>query len=633
MPDAKQLTMLYKHSIATVSLSGTLSQKMNAIARAGYDGVELFENDLLVSDLTPAELGRMATDLGLEIVALQPFRDYEAMPTAQKLKNLERAEHKFDLMEALGTRTLFVCSNVSPLAINNIDRAAGDLADLANRAALRGFSVGYEALSWGHWVADYRQAAEIVRRANRPNLGHILDSFHIGVIGSDMSEIRAIPGDTITIVQLADAPKYDMGTMHLSRHYRCFPGQGSLPVVAFMEAVAATGYKGYISHEIFSDEFRASMLNPTALDGKRSLVWIEGITADANPSFTNNPVNQPIALRDLEFVEFATSPEEQNALIHLLSNLGFAETHRHRTKDVSLYQAGAINIVLNRQPHSYAASYVDKHGSGVCAIGLRGANPDTAATWASQLQYDWIDSQTESDELNLSAVRGFGDVLYYLVDGNTSPETLYATEFSPTGHRSIDNGLTRVDHIGHTVSADHFQSNTLFHRAMLGLDVEESLDLFDPHGIVYSRVVKNKDSRIRISLNSTGRPTVRDRGTSSDQFITASSGAGIQQVALATTDIFQTANCIQNKDLLLPIPANYYDDLRAKSVLPELVIIRMQAANILFDQQGNGQFYHFYLKELNGLFVEVVQRTNGYDRYGEVNAQVRLAAQARQRSV
>lgn len=112
----------YKHAIATVSLSGTLPQKMQAIARAGYDGVELFENDLLVSDLSPTELRHMATDLGLEIVALQPFRDYEAMPTPQKLKNLERAEHKFDLMEALGTKTLFVCSNVSPLTINNRGR-------------------------------------------------------------------------------------------------------------------------------------------------------------------------------------------------------------------------------------------------------------------------------------------------------------------------------------------------------------------------------------------------------------------------------------------------------------------------------------------------------------------------------
>lgn len=311
-----------------------------------------------------------------------------------------------------------------------------------------------------------------------------------------------------------------------------------------MEAIAATGYRGYISHEIFSDEFRVSLLDQTALDGKRSLVWIESVTTCAEPTAMKIPADQPIILDDLEFVEFANNPAGQNDLVDLLSNLGFAETHRHRTKDVSLYQTGAIHIVLNRQQQSYAADYVDKHGSGVCAIGLRGSPVETVALWADRLQYRWIDHQATTDELNRPAVQGLGDVLYYFIDKNTPSETLYRTGFAPTSHYSTDNGLTRIDHIGHTVSADQFQSNTLFHRAMLGLDVEESLDLFDPHGIVYSRVVKNEDSRIRISLSST-----RDRGTSSDQFITASSGAGIQQIALATTDIFQTADCIQNVSL------------------------------------------------------------------------------------
>jgi 4-hydroxyphenylpyruvate dioxygenase len=182
--------------------------------------------------------------------------------------------------------------------------------------------------------------------------------------------------------------------------------------------------------------------------------------------------------------------------------------------------------------------------------------------------------------------------------------------------------LNRQEKVGN----DFFLSNSLFYRTMLGLDVEESLELFDPRGIVYSRVAKNKNGTIRIPLSST-----RSRGTSSDNFIEKSGGAGIQQIALQTDDIFETASFIQDKNLVLPIPANYYDDLLAKTNLSKMTIENMQTFNILYDKHEDGSFFHFYLKELNGLFIEIVQRTGTYNRYGEVNAQVRLASQARGR--
>jgi 4-hydroxyphenylpyruvate dioxygenase len=69
-----------KTSIATVSISGGFREKLEAIAAAGFDGIEIFENDFLASDLSPAEVGRMVRDAGLEITLFQPFRDFEGMP-------------------------------------------------------------------------------------------------------------------------------------------------------------------------------------------------------------------------------------------------------------------------------------------------------------------------------------------------------------------------------------------------------------------------------------------------------------------------------------------------------------------------------------------------------------------------
>src|SRR5437762_202122 len=101
-------------SIATVSLSGSLSEKLEAIAAAKFDAVEIFENDLVTFNGTPADVARSCGELGLDIVTLQPFRDFEGMPAGQRERAFARAERKFDTMQELGTDLLMICSNVSP---------------------------------------------------------------------------------------------------------------------------------------------------------------------------------------------------------------------------------------------------------------------------------------------------------------------------------------------------------------------------------------------------------------------------------------------------------------------------------------------------------------------------------------
>ena len=113
-----------------------------------------------------------------------------------------------------------------------------------------------------------------MRRADHPAVGLVLDSFHILARGTDLSAIRAIPGDRIFLVQLADAPLLQMDYLSWSRHFRNFPGQGELPVLDFMEALSATGYDGALSLEIFNDQFRAGSPRSVAVDGHRSLRFL-----------------------------------------------------------------------------------------------------------------------------------------------------------------------------------------------------------------------------------------------------------------------------------------------------------------------------------------------------------------------
>jgi 4-hydroxyphenylpyruvate dioxygenase len=159
-------------------------------------------------------------------------------------------------MGELGADLILVCSNLSPVSLGGIDHAAADLHELGERTARHGIRMGFEALAWGRHINDHRDAWEVVRRADNPNVGLILDSFHSLSRKIECNSIRSIPADRIFIVQLFDAPLMDMELLQWSRHYRNMPGEGELPVIDFMRAVAATGYDGTISLEIFNDQFR-----------------------------------------------------------------------------------------------------------------------------------------------------------------------------------------------------------------------------------------------------------------------------------------------------------------------------------------------------------------------------------------
>ncbi len=604
-----------KHSIASVSLPGDIVAKIRTAAAVGYAGIELFENDLTVSEVSATELRSIATDSGIEIVALQPLRDYEAMPGDLAARNLRRARRKLELASRLGARCVLVCSNVSTFAIDDAALASAQLHELAEMASEFGITIGYEALAWGRHINTWQGAWDIVRNADHDNLGLVLDSFHVLVKDTDVSALGQIDPAKIALVQLADAPRLDMGVLHLSRHYRCFPGQGSLAVEDFVQKIHSAGYAGYWSHEIFNDEFRSSRLEPTAVDGKRSLLWLEERVESSTP-----PAAAPENIDTVAFVEFAVEDRTRNELTDMLGALGFVETHRHRSKDVGLMQLGDVRFVVNAELDSYAYNYYMEHGASVCALGLRTRSAETLRRRAARLDYYWHEGTAPPGQLQIPAVAGLLGRLFYLVDGDTVFEDV---DFVRVRAPAADNGIYRIDHLAETVRDSDFLSTTLFYRAMLGLALEETVDLLDPNGVVYSRMARSQSGSFRMSFN-----TSHNWGTTSQRFVEQARGGGVQQIAMATRDILQTVRNVEPR-FLLPIPDNYYDDLAARTELPDAQIEVLKRHGILYDASPSGEFLHCYTRDVAGMFFEIVQRTGGYDRYGESNASVRLAAQHR----
>ncbi|PCK86769.1 3-keto-5-aminohexanoate cleavage protein [Rhizobium sophoriradicis] len=615
-----------KTSIATVSISGELPEKLDAIAKAGFDGVEIFENDFLAFDGRPTDVGRMVRDRELEITLFQPFRDFEGMPEPLRSRAFDRAERKFDVMQELGTELILVCSNASSASLGGIDRAAADFHALGERAAKRGLKIGYEALAWGRHINDHRDAWEIVRRADHPNVGLILDSFHTLSRKIDINSIRSIPKDKIFIVQLADAPLIDMDLLYWSRHFRNMPGEGDLPVAEFAAAVAETGYDGYFSLEIFNDQFRGGSSRLIAADGHRSLIYLgDQVRRMPNaPSFSVKAMPDRAIVKAIGFVEFSADEEEATELVGILRTLGFRKEAVHRTKNVTLYRQGDIRLIVNADGGGFAGASFVVHGTTAYAIALMVDDAGKAFERAMALDAEPFKQAVGAGEVEIPAIRGVGGGLIYLIDDKGDLGRFSEIDFLPVEDDAqiAPAHLLHVDHIAQTVAYDEMPTWLLFYASIFEARKTPVFDIIDPAGVVRSQVLENASGSLRITLNG-----AENRRTLAGHFIAETFGSGVQHLAFHTDDIFATAASLrQNGFKPLSISPNYYDDAEARFGLEAALSDRLRAENILYDRDEFGEYFQLYSPTFGeGFFFEIVER-RGYKGYGAANAIFRIAA-------
>ncbi|CAM3881029.1 MULTISPECIES: bifunctional sugar phosphate isomerase/epimerase/4-hydroxyphenylpyruvate dioxygenase family protein [Klebsiella] len=610
-------------SIATVSISGTLPEKLHAIAAAGYQGVEIFENDLLYYTGTPADIRHLAADLGLKITLFQPFRDFEGASRSQFAANMERARRKFALMHELGCDTILLCSNVQPDCSADVELQIADLRALAELAEQEQIRIGYEALAWGTHVNRWHQAWSRVKSVNSPALGIVLDSFHVLARGDTLQRLGEVPPEKITFVQMADAPLMKMDILEWSRHFRCFPAQGQLPLVDFACDLTRCGYRGPWSLEIFNDSFRASPNGATAKDGYRSLLWLEEQVRQRLPE-SRAPLFAPVELplyAGLEFIEFAAAPAQAGELGQTLAQLGFAEEGSHRSKRVSLWRNGGARVVVNAQPHSWADHFHQRHGVSLCAMALRVSQSAAIVERARAYGYATWQGDAGPNESPIPAVCAPDGSLIYLIEVG---DDIYTRDFHLRANLTPRDDYQGIDHLALGMEADSRDNWIIFFRSVFGFILEHEQTLPDPYGLVRSLAVRSPQGDIRLALNIS-----QSRATQIARSVACYQGAGLQHAAFACRDLPATlASLPQIAVEALPIPANYYDDLLARFGEDAQVNL-LKNHQILYDRDGDGgEFLHLYTRPFSAgrFFFELTERRNGYALYGAVNAAVRLSA-------
>ena len=264
----------------TITLAGPLEAKLAAMKAAGFSQVMLKANDLVghPGGLTAAV--QTVKDSGLRGTGFQVLRDFEGLSGHLHHYKMDIAKSMLEMCAALDCRVLLACSSTSTHASQDIDHLARDLRKLAMLAIPLGIRIAYEGLSWGRTVNEFTTAWDVVCRADCPNLGLGLDSFHIFAAKTSLEEIDYLDPEKIFLVQLADFMWQETRTfeerMTTARTFRVFPGEGvhSEQLVDLVLKLDRLGYTGDYSFEVFNDDYQQMPLPMVAERGKRAALWL-----------------------------------------------------------------------------------------------------------------------------------------------------------------------------------------------------------------------------------------------------------------------------------------------------------------------------------------------------------------------
>lgn len=600
-----------KTSIATVCISGTLEEKLAACAAAGFDGVELFEQDLITSPLSPEEVRERAARLGLTLDLYQPFRDLEGVEPEQFALNLERLEAKFQLMDRLGIDTILVCSNVDTATVHDDAIIADQLRRAGELGARYGKRIAYEALAWGTYVNTYWHSWELARAAEHEAIGVCIDSFHILSRGDDPSRIAEIPGEKIFFVQLADAQPMGMDVLPWSRHHRVFPGEGGFDVVEMVRLLTHAGYSGPLSLEIFNDVFRETDPAVTAVDGKRSLIWLQQrvrgrLGADDPLRDTLDGVPKIDPVERIDHIELISDRPDE--LGNVLDSIGFALVGRHRRKDALLFRVGSTLIVLTPAATG---------GTRIASIAVSVDDAVAAADRAVELGAARASRPVTAGEADLPGVIASEEWQLFFVDAERSewPLEFSDTQRSPAGGET-DEG-PRFDHLHLTETRGRFTATTLFLESVLRMDRTAPVDVPSHRGLVRTQLLQSPGRGVNIVL---GVAPTHGSDLADSRYPV--------HVAFEVADVEAIAErAAQRGASTLDIPGNYYDDLGARFGIDADTLASWRRLGLFYDRNDSGEYLHFYTRTVGRTFFEIVERRDGYTGYGHTNTPVRLSAQ------
>jgi 4-hydroxyphenylpyruvate dioxygenase len=331
--------------------------------------------------------------------------------------------------------------------------------------------------------------------------------------------------------------------------------------------------------------------------------------------------DNPAGTDGFEFVEFAhPEPEKLDAIFR---QMGFVPVAKHRAKAITLYRQGDINYLLNAEPGSHAASFIEAHGPCAPAMAWRVVDANVALKRALDLGATEYTGPGKS--LDVPAVVGIGGSLLYFVDTYGDEGSVYDAEFDWLGE--VDPcpegfGFYYLDHLTHNVIRGNMNTWYKFYAETFNFREIRFFDIRGKMTGLVSRALTSPDGKIRIPINES-----TDDKSQIEEYLRRYNGEGIQHIAIGSDDIYAGTDRIAEAGMkFMPGPPDtYYEMSRTRVKDHDEPIEAMRKHGILIDGEGvvgGGEtriLLQIFSKTVIGpIFFEFIQR-KGDDGFGEGN--------------
>ena len=349
-------------------------------------------------------------------------------------------------------------------------------------------------------------------------------------------------------------------------------------------------------------------------------------TAQAGTTWDN-----PMGTDGFEFIEYAAP--DPKAMGELFQRMGFTAVAKHRHKDVTLYRQGEINFIINAEPDSFAQRFARLHGPSICAIAFRVQDAKAAYERAIGLGAWGYAGHAGPGELNIPAIKGIGDSIIYFIDrwrgkngaqeGDIGNIGFYDVDFEPlpgirgsAGINPEGYGMTVIDHLTHNVHRGRMAEWVDFYARIFNFREIRYFDLEGQVTGIKSQAMTSPCGKIRIPINEEGN----DNKGQIAEYLDSYHGEGVQHIALASQNIYETVDALQMAGVkLLNTSETYYELLPQRIPNLQEPIGELQARNILVDGADNELLLQIFSEnQLGPIFFEFIQR-KGDDGFGEGN--------------
>jgi 4-hydroxyphenylpyruvate dioxygenase len=357
-------------------------------------------------------------------------------------------------------------------------------------------------------------------------------------------------------------------------------------------------------------------------------------TEQVEPVSVPQPERDHMPINGIDHLELFVGNAAQAAYYYKHA-FGFRETaysgletgRRDRVSHV--LEQGRIRLVLTGTytGDDEIADHHKHHGDGVRDIAL--SVPDAADAYWKCLDLGargvvtphWIED--EHGRIQLATIETYGDTRHTFVQrGEYEGPFMPGFEARGAPDRSGDNAIVAIDHVVGNVELGHMEEWVHFYERVFGMtemihfsDEEISTE----YSALMSKVVTDGHGRIKFPINE---PAEGKRKSQIEEYIDFYRGAGVQHIAVATTDIVKTVGEFKDRGVeFLSIPEQYYDEVPERIGEIEEDLADLRRLGILVDRDDEGYLLQIFTKPVGDrptVFFEVIER-HGSRGFGEGN--------------